>query len=89
MKLKNIIHSKENHHHNLDSNIDLKIVTVSYSEIISAKLIIGLIFINICASKVFQSVHYIGKSFHLRHLSRHCLGVTNQGLLPPVHWGRN
>ena len=43
----NTFNLKKNLHYNLDSNIDLKIVTVSYSEISSAKLIIGLIFINI------------------------------------------
>ena len=45
---------KKNIRYNLDSNIDLKIVTVSYSEIISAKLIIGLIFINIWLQRPFS-----------------------------------
>ena len=49
-----ILNSKENHHYNLDSNIDSKIVTVSYLEIISAKLIIGLIFINIWLQRPFS-----------------------------------
>ena len=53
-KRNNILNSKENHHYNLDSNIDLKIVTVSYLEIISAKLIIGLIFINIWLQRPFS-----------------------------------
>ena len=45
---------KKNHRYNLDSNIDLKIVIVSYLEIISAKLIIGLIFINIWLQRAFS-----------------------------------
>ena len=66
---------------------------VLYLEMISAKPIIGLIFINICASKVFQSVHCVHREtivkFPFASPLTTLLGVTKQGLLPPVHWGRN